>query len=169
MKRNGWEIRIYPSFQEKLDKLLANCKASYEKDPEKFKSISIAKLLFQVIDIVENIIPADPTHRDFFLGKTFGDSKKDKAYKDWRRVKFGNARFRMFFKFNSQEKVIIIAWMNDENNLRKIGSNSDAYEEFKRMLKTNHPPNNWLELKEQSLAMKINEIYKSFNEIRQNY
>ena len=30
-------------------------------------------------------------------------------------------RFRLFFRFDSASKVIIYAWVNDENTLRKVG------------------------------------------------
>jgi hypothetical protein len=42
-------------------------------------------------------------------------------YRHWFRVKF-SGRFRLFFRYSSQHKVIVYAWVNDENTLRKSGS-----------------------------------------------
>jgi toxin YhaV len=41
----------------------------------------------------------------------------------WRRAKF-LSRFRLFFRYNSKAKVIIYAWVNEENTLRKAGSSA---------------------------------------------
>ena len=61
------------------------------------------------------------------------------AFRHWRRAKIGR-RFRLFFRFDSKNRIIVFAWANDENTLRSSGSRSDPYTVFQRMLEWGHPP-----------------------------
>jgi len=72
------------------------------------------------------------------LGGTLGD-----ANRHWFREKFGNGRFRLFFRFDSKAKIIVYAWVNDANTLREYGAKSDAYAVFSRMLTDGNPPDGW--------------------------
>jgi toxin YhaV len=67
------------------------------------------------------------------------------AFRHWRRAKIGR-RFRLFFRFDSKSKIIIFAWVNDENTLRSSGSKNDPYAVFQRMLEKDHPPDDWATL-----------------------
>jgi toxin YhaV len=58
-------------------------------------------------------IPTDPTQPEYRQGNTLGDD-----YKHWFRAKFGGQRFRLFFRFDTKAKVIIYAWVNDEDTKR---------------------------------------------------
>ena len=50
--------------------------------------------------------------------------------------------------------VVIYAWLNDQGTLRKIGSRSDVYEVFKRMLERGDVPSTINDLIEGSIAEK---------------
>ena len=65
------------------------------------------------------------------LGKKLGSDSSH-----WRRVKKGMPdRYRLFFRFASNPvKVIVYVWFNDENTVRKVGSKTDVYEAFTRLL-----------------------------------
>ena len=89
------------------------------------------------------VIPADPTSSAFRQGGTLGPERKH-----WFRAKFGNGRFRLFFRYNSTGKVLVFAWVNDANTLRSYGSRSDAYAVFRAMLEDGNPPDSWTELLE---------------------
>ena len=39
--------------------------------------------------------------------------------------------------------MIIYAWVNDENTLRKAGSRNDPYDVFARLLRKGDPPDDW--------------------------
>ena len=52
----------------------------------------------------------------------------------------------MFFRFSTSAKVIVFAWVNDENTLRTYGSKSDAYAVFRKMLDKGNPPDDWAAL-----------------------
>jgi toxin YhaV len=87
-------------------------------------------------------IPQDPTINRYRQGSTLGEKLKH-----WFREKFGNGRFRLFFRYDSKSKVIIYAWVNDSQTLRQYGSKSDAYVVFAGMLKNGNPPDTWELLK----------------------
>ena len=87
----------------------------------------------------EGAAGADPDHPDFRLGKTLGQQ-----YTNWRRVKKGMPdRYRLFFRYDSKAKVIVYAWVNDEQPLRSSGSRSDPYAVFEKMLGRGNPPDEW--------------------------
>ena len=46
----------------------------------------------------------------------------------------------------AQAKVIVFAWVNDEDSKRAYENADDAYRVFRRMLDTGHPPTEWAEL-----------------------
>ncbi len=75
---------------------------------------------------------------------------------NWRRVKKGlPQRYRLFFMFASNPlAVVIYAWLNDEDTLRKEGSRTDVYEVFKRMLERGDVPSTINDLIEGSIAEK---------------
>ena len=85
-------------------------------------------------------VPSDPNREEYRRGNTMGA-----AFRHWRRAKIGR-RFRLFFRFDSKTKIIIFAWVNDENTLRSSGSNSDPYTVFQKMLERGHPPDDWASL-----------------------
>jgi len=64
-------------------------------------------------------------------------------YKNFKfRVKFGG-RFRLFFRYDGRARLIVFAWVNDEQTLRKRGAKSDPYAVFRAMLKRGNPPADW--------------------------
>ncbi|MNV78106.1 Toxin YhaV [compost metagenome] len=91
-----------------------------------------------MVQLVTVNVPSDPTASIYRQGATLGDDRKH-----WLRAKFGNGRFRLFFRYSSTNKVIIFAWVNDENSLRTYGSKTDAYKVFKGMLDDGNPPDDW--------------------------
>jgi len=60
-------------------------------------------------------------------------------------VKIGR-RFRLFFRYDLASKIIVYAWVNDEQTLRSVGSKSDPYAVFSKMLSRGYPPDDWDEL-----------------------
>jgi toxin YhaV len=70
---------------------------------------------------------ADPAHKRFEQGETLGPARKH-----WRRGKFYQ-QYRLFFRFSTAAKVVVLAWVNDERTKRACGSRADAYLTFARM------------------------------------
>lgn len=100
--------------------------------------MKIAASLWQLI-LAE--IPQDPSRSTYRQGNTLGDEMRH-----WMRARFGNGRFRLFFRYHGKARVIVFAWVNDSETLRTYGSRTDAYAVFRRMLDSGNPPDDWDEL-----------------------
>jgi toxin YhaV len=138
---NGWTLRAHPLLLDQLEKLTASVDQLKRKNPEGYQEGANAKLLAALLALMFDKIPQDPTSTSYVQGKTLG---ADRRY--WFRAKFGAGRFRLFFRYSSRAKVIIFAWVNDENTLRTYGSKTDAYAVFKEMLNSGNPPDDWDQL-----------------------
>lgn len=138
---NGWTIFAHPLFLDQLEKLMSTVEALKAKKPHEYQKNANTKLLAALNKLVFDVIPADPTASVYRQGSTLGE-----GHKHWFRAKFGNGRFRLFFRYESTAKVIIFAWVNDETTLRTYGGRSDAYKVFAGMLNDGNPPNDWATL-----------------------
>lgn len=119
--------------------------------PEKYRQSPAAKMLAMVASLLFREIPADPGHSQYRQGNTLGAS-----YRHWRRAKFFR-RFRLFFRYHSQRKIIVYVWLNDEATLRKAGASTDAYAVFHGMLARGQPPDDFDELVRACQAIKTTE------------
>jgi len=135
---NGWHLFAHPLFLAQLEKLTVAVEKLQQRDPVGYQTTANAKLLAALRQLVFETIPSDPTRADYRQGGTLGRDRKH-----WFRAKFGNGRFRLFFRFDSKAKIIIFAWVNDETTLRTYGSNTDAYAVFRKMLDEGNPPDSW--------------------------
>jgi toxin YhaV len=146
---NGWAILAHPLFLDQWEKLIEAVDALKAKRPEDYQGFADAKLLAALVQLVAVAVPSDPTSVMYRQGSTLGDARKH-----WFRAKFGNGRFRLFFRYSSANKVIIFAWVNDENTLRTHGAKTDAYKVFKGMLDEGNPPDDWYALHQQACGPK---------------
>ena len=73
-------------------------------------------------------------------GTTLGDDRKH-----WFLAQFFQ-QYRLFFRFHQKSKIIVYAWVNDEDTKRAYDRNTDAYLVFKKMLDRGHPPDDWDDL-----------------------
>lgn len=135
---NGWTICCHPLFLDQFETLLGEVEALKATDPKGYRNKKKAKLLTAIITMGFEIIPSNPADRRFYQGNTLGA-----AYRHWHRGKFFDGRFRLFFRYSSAAKVIVLAWVNDSETLRTYGSKTDAYAVFKKMLGKNRPPDDW--------------------------
>lgn len=132
-----WQLFYFKLFKEALDELEQTVTQLAQQQPETYKSHPKTRLLASVYKCITQLVPSDPNHADFRLGKTLGAE-----YANWRRVKNGMPdRYRLFFRFASRPvQLIVYVWFNDEDTLRKAGSRTDVYEAFKRMLARGEVP-----------------------------
>ncbi len=140
MEVNGWTLYLHPLFQQQLEKLVAQVEASMAKDPTGYKDQAATRLLATINRYVRELIPHDPNAAEFRQGNTLGVDNRH-----WFRAKF-HERFRLFYRFSSKEKVIVYAWVNDANTLRRAGSKTDPYVVFRTMLDGGNPPDTMAEL-----------------------
>jgi toxin YhaV len=138
---HGWTVLAHPLLLDQLEKLTASVEALALKKPDDYQESANAKLLAALVTLIFDKVPQDPTLSAYVQGKTLGSKRRH-----WFRAKFGRGRFRLFFRYSTQAKVIIFAWVNDENSLRTYGSKTDAYAVFKNMLDSDNPPDDWAEL-----------------------
>ncbi len=131
MQKSGWNLFKFRPFAQRLKALTQDVASLAQSDPEGYKQHPKTKLLASVYRSISETVPANPADMVFQLGHTLGRQNGN-----WRRVKKGlPQRYRLFFMFASTPlQVIIYAWLNDEDTLRKEGSRTDVYEVFKRML-----------------------------------
>jgi toxin YhaV len=135
---NGWGILAHPLFLDQIERLASAVEGEREKNPITYKDGANAKLLKAISALAFEIIPEDPTRKEYRQGSTLGEDLKH-----WFRGKCGNGRYRIFFRFHGARRLIIYAWVNDSDTKRTRGSKSDAYVVFRKMLKKGNPPDNW--------------------------
>lgn len=142
LKINGWTLYAHPLFLDQLETMIGAVEKARKKDPRGYKKKRVTKLLAAVFKVAFEDIPSDPTRGVYRQGDTLGDE-----YKHWFRAKFLQ-QFRLFFRYQrfQSSKIIVLAWVNDENTLRAYGSVTDAYFIFEKMLRRGTPPDNWTEL-----------------------
>jgi toxin YhaV len=137
---NGWNIFGHSLFLNQVESLIEAVESLRKKNPINYKKKNATKRLAAIYKLAFEIIPQDPTIPEYRQGKTLSD-----AHKHWFRAKFFQ-QYRLFFRYHVGSKVIVYAWVNDENTKRAYNSKTDAYQTFKRMLNSGHPPNNWDQL-----------------------
>ena len=137
MQRHGWALLFHDCVIEQLQKLHAAVQRAQESDPEGFESNANVKLFRALSRLMLDAVPGDPARDEYRQGNTLGH-----AHRHWRRAKIGR-RFRLFFRYDSKAKVIVYAWVNDEQTLRSAGSKSDPYAQFEKMLGRGNPPDEW--------------------------
>ena len=134
---HGWTIFAHPLFLNQLDQLIALVDTASKKDPVNYRKKNSAKRLAAIFRLAFDVIPQDPSRTEYRQGHTLGDE-----YKHWFRAKFFQ-QYRIFFRYHAASKVIVFAWVNDEDTKRAYGSDDDAYKIFKKMLAGGHPPDDW--------------------------
>jgi toxin YhaV len=137
----GWQLYAHPLFLDQIAKLNAAIDKACKKSPETYHNTAASKTLDSIVKLVNEVIPSDPTRPEFRQGDTLGPD-----HKHWFRAKFGGGRFRLFFRYDSKQKVVVYAWVNDENTLRAYESKTDAYAVFHKMLNQGNPPTDWDDL-----------------------
>ena len=141
---NGWKIYAHSLFLEEFETLLTKVDFLRQKYPSTYQNKKHTKLLAAIVKLAFDEIPQDPTLSKYRQGKTLGDD-----YKHWFRAKFFQ-QYRLFFRYHLDSKIIVYAWVNDENSKRAYGSKTDAYSIFQKMLDKGNPPDNWDDLLKQA-------------------
>ncbi|PIQ51514.1 MAG: hypothetical protein COW02_14445 [Comamonadaceae bacterium CG12_big_fil_rev_8_21_14_0_65_59_15] len=144
MVLNGWTIFVHPLFLEQLERLTRQVALLKQKHPADFQKKNATKRLAAIDKLAFEVIPQDPGRPEYRQGNTLGE-----GHKHWFRAKFFQ-QYRLFFRFHAQSKVIVYAWVNDEDTKRAYESDDDAYRIFRKMLDSGHPPDDWNQLLKQA-------------------
>ena len=140
IQRHGWRLLFHECLSEQLQRLHAAAERARQQDPQGCESNANVRLSSALSKLIFNAVPSDPGREEYRQGRTMGP-----AFRHWRRAKVGQ-RFRLFFRYDSKARIIIFAWVNDENTLRSSGGKRDPYAVFQRMLERGHPPDDWTAL-----------------------
>jgi toxin YhaV len=147
----GWTLFAHPCFLDQLESLLNTVEKEPPHAPNEPESAN-AKTLAAIVKLILDVIPSDPASKEFRQGGTLGVDRQH-----WFRAKFGGGRFRLFYRFRADARIVVYAWVNDESTLRTYGKRNDAYAVFGRMLNAGHPPDDWdalLEAAKDEIAVK---------------
>ena len=137
---NEWTIFAHDLFLSQVEELLTQVANLRLKYPQDYRQKNATKRLVAIAKLAFDVIPQDPTLPVYRQGSTLGDN-----YKHWFRAKFFQ-QYRLFFRYHQESRIIVYAWVNDDDTKRAYDSNTDAYLVFKKMLDRGDPPNSWDEL-----------------------
>lgn len=137
---HGWSLYAHPLFTAQVEALLSQVEALRQRDPAGYSQRNATKRLAAIARLAFELIPQDPTRAEYRQGATLGG-----AHQHWFRAKFFQ-QYRLFFRYHSGARVIVYAWVNDEDSRRAYERSDDAYRVFRRMLASGHPPNDWDQL-----------------------
>lgn len=137
---HGWVVFAHPLFLAQTEALTSQVEAFKRKDPVGYVKKNASKRLAAITKLAFDVIPQDPTRAEYRQGNTLGDE-----HKHWFRARFFQ-QYRMFFRYHAPSRVIVVAWVNDDDTKRAYESKDDAYRVFRKMLASGHPPDDWNQL-----------------------
>jgi toxin YhaV len=140
IQRHGWTLLFHQCLVDQIRRLETAVERAKAADPRVAAANTNVKLFNALSCLILDKVPSDPSRDEYRLGTTMGD-----AFKHWRRAKIGR-RFRLFFRFDSKARIIVFAWVNDNDSLRAAGSKRTPYAVFRAMLNRGDPPDDWAEL-----------------------
>lgn len=167
---HGWTIFAHPLFLAQVEALAQQVEALKQKDPNGYMKKNASKRLAAIAKLAFDIVPQDPTRPEYRQGGTLGDD-----HRHWFRAKFFQ-QYRLFFRYHARAKVIVFAWVNDEEPKRAFESSDDAYRVFRKMLESGHPPDDWNQLLAEAQAEGVRllsvvgrEVFESSNAYVEKY
>ncbi|WP_426054682.1 type II toxin-antitoxin system YhaV family toxin [Janthinobacterium sp. PSPC2-1] len=134
---HGWTVFVHPLFLAQIEALILQVESLKQKDPVGYVKKNASKRLAAITKLAFDVIPQDPIRPEYRQGGTLGD-----AHKHWFRAKFFQ-QYRLFFRYHAAAKVLVFAWVNDDDSKRAYESSDDAYRVFRKMLEGGHPPDDW--------------------------
>lgn len=137
---NGWTIFAHPLFLDQVETLARQVEGLKQKDPAGYLNKNPTKRLAAMAKLAFEVISQDPGRVEYRQGSTLGEE-----HKHWFRAKFFQ-QYRLFFRYHAPSKVIVYAWVNDEDTKRAYESSDDAYRVFRNMLASGQPPADWDQL-----------------------
>jgi toxin YhaV len=143
---NGWSLFAHPLFLDQVEQLISRVETLKTRNPQTYRQKNSTKRLAAIARLALEVIPEDPARPQYRQGETLGAERKH-----WFRAKFYQ-QYRLFFRFHAAQRIIVYAWVNDEDSKRAYESGDDAYRVFCKMLDTGHPPEDWDTLVKQARA-----------------
>lgn len=126
---HGWTVFSHLLFLAQMEALARQVETLKQKDSVGYVKKNASKRLAAIIKLAFDVIPQDPTRLEYRQGGMLGDERKH-----WFRAKFFQ-QYRLFFRYHAPSKVIVFAWVDDEDTKRAYQSHDDAYRCFERCWK----------------------------------
>ena len=104
----SWTIFAHPLFLDQIELLTQQVETLRQQDATGFVKKNATKRLTAVAKLAFEVIPQDPARAEYRQGNTLGED-----HKHWFRAKFFQ-QYWLFFRYHAQSKVIVFAWVNDE-------------------------------------------------------
>lgn len=130
---NGWTFLAWPAFDGRWSRLILTVAEKRARNPAGYKTSPEARLLKGLLLVIREHIARDPNAAAYRL-------RRDLAA--WRRVQFFG-RYRLFYRFSSEHRMVVLTWLNDERTLRHEGARTDPYAVFSAMLARGEIPATW--------------------------
>lgn len=137
---HGWTVFAHPLFISQVDALVEQVNLLKLKDPVGYVEKNASKRLAAITKLAFDVIPRDPARPEYRQGNTLGTE-----HKHWFRAKFFQ-QYRLFFRYHASSRVIVLAWVNDEDTKRAYDSSEDAYRVFRKLLESGDPAADWDQL-----------------------
>ena len=153
---HGWTVFAHPLFMLQVETLALEVEVLKQKDPAGYVKKNAAKRLAAIAKLAFDVIPQDPARAEYRQGATLGADRKH-----WFRAKFFQ-QYRLFFRYHAGAKMIVYAWVNDDDTKRAYESSDEAYRVFRKMLESGHPPDDWDRLLSQA-ELTGNRLLQAFN------
>ena len=134
---HGRTLFAHPLFLDQVETLVARVEAARARDPQGYRNRNDSKRLAAIARLAFDVIPQDPERPEYRLGQALGEN-----HRHWFRAKFFQ-QYRLFFRFHKGSRILVLAWVNDEQSKRAYESANDAYRVFRKMLQQGHPPDDW--------------------------
>jgi len=124
--KSNYLLKYHEFYYQRIAQLKEQVKSLHKRlTPQEFKQHKIVKFAKRVYETDQKIIPENPDRPEYRLE---GELKK------YRRYKQGLQRYRLFFCFSNHPPIILYLYLNDEKHLRKEGSKTDPYRQFKKLV-----------------------------------
>jgi toxin YhaV len=153
---HGWTVFAHPLFMAQVEALAQEVGALKQKDPAGYVKKNATKRLAAIAKLAFDVIPQDPARSEYRQGVTLGTNRKH-----WFRAKFIQ-QYRLFFRYHAGAKMIVYAWVNDDDTKHAFESSDDTYRVFRKMLESGHPPDDWDQLLSQA-ELAGNRLMQAFN------
>jgi toxin YhaV len=137
---HGWTVFAHTLFMRQVQDLVEQVEVLKKKDPTGYVKKNVTKRLTAIARLAFDAIPQDPTRTEYRQAGALGDDRKH-----WFRAKFFQ-QYRLFFRYHAAAKIIVYAWVNDDDTKPAYESSDDAYRVFRKMLASVHPPDDWNQL-----------------------
>ena len=118
---HGWTVFAHPLFLAQLEALTRQVEVYKQKDPAGYVKKNASKRLAAITRLAFDAIPQDPARPEYRQGNALGED-----YKHWFRARFFQ-QYRLFFRYHAPGKMIVFAWVNDEDTKRAYESSDDAW------------------------------------------